>query len=1129
MILEETTTKKSGGRNKDVTTYEGLKSYAEDKGVDTEIKTPWWKKGVSAGIQALTYSVRMIAAGIQKSKGVQNVDTTLMPSDVIFGKQKEFDSVGDSLKYQFTTFDGLKRLAVDIVTDPTTYLTLGTGAAMKIALQGGKKIAIEKTGKELIKELAEEMVTKGIKRNVAISRAKLSVAKLIEPGVKTIEQRGGLQMIKKGLEKTGKEITAKEVKTVLEGGLKGIERKSAVRFAGKQIAELPKLGKVYEGVSNVIKKSDALKPIMEGIEQTGEAIGKLFKRDMGLIKEYIPIKQGFIDAFDASRGRVANDIKTIFSGINADERVLIANAIDGKTVAQLPSKLKPLAERVNKIFTSIAKEEEKRGLLTNTIDDYVTHLYKNKDKAKTLIQAMRSGQPSSLLRFDKVRSFPSLQMAKDAGLEPVEDIAEILFVRQIASEKAKLTQDFFTGVFKEGGTQKLSKLQKTLGVSKDVMDLKRKIIPARFKELLKTTKVPISGGKYLTKDIRDILPKELLGDITSVNAIDSGIKILKEQVSKTREIIRNIEANIKNLTGLQNFSKELKSRVLLGKQDAKIEYRALQNTQITILKEYKDKLNNLVDNLTNLKNVNVDKLPETTGYVKIKTEVLDFKPMKEVVRQIKKTNPELARKALETGDNFVRLSDSATGMPQAFKDIYVPQNIANDIAKLGKKFFDNEDAMKLVKGYDWLNNKWKGSVTVWFPSFHFRNGISNTMQNFLDIGVNAINPQTHKTVLDLLTGVDGKLITELGEEYTYAEIRKMAKRYGIFQDNLARTDVGRMLETNVFKKGLPMTELGRKAGRAIENEARMVDFITNIRRGFDFNDAADRVKQFLFDYDNLSIFEKDVMRRAIPFYTWTRKNIGLQFKTLLTQPGKQVSIAKAMGSLNDMFGMELSDDEKQYVPEWIQQGLNILLQKQGDSTTFLTGFDLPLEQFFEQVAGFANTDKPFRSILNQLSPFIKAPLELATGINFFADKDITDDDSGNFAERYPDVLKNWLEFSSKDVKAKTGNFTIMKVDPKKKWFLKNITSMIGIGRLTSSGVINGITSLYDLASKGKIDLQDKANILRLFTAFNIQTTSLGTGQRIFEKEQSEKIESELERKGDIGVMERRFIPKKGRQ
>jgi hypothetical protein len=51
-----------------------------------------------------------------------------------------------------------------------------------------------------------------------------------------------------------------------------------------------------------------------------------------------------------------------------------------------------------------------------------------------------------------------------------------------------------------------------------------------------------------------------------------------------------------------------------------------------------------------------------------------------------------------------------------------------------------------------------------------------------------------------------------------------------------------------------------------------------------FDIASQEVKAALFDYQDLSRFERNVMKRVFPFYTWTRKNIPAQLKTLVQNP-----------------------------------------------------------------------------------------------------------------------------------------------------------------------------------------------------------------------------------------------------
>ena len=57
--------------------------------------------------------------------------------------------------------------------------------------------------------------------------------------------------------------------------------------------------------------------------------------------------------------------------------------------------------------------------------------------------------------------------------------------------------------------------------------------------------------------------------------------------------------------------------------------------------------------------------------------------------------------------------------------------------------------------------------------------------------------------------------------------------------------------------------------------------------------AGQKVKEALFDYTDLSRFERNVMKRAMPFYTWTRKNIPAQIKSLVTNPQRAEKIELA--------------------------------------------------------------------------------------------------------------------------------------------------------------------------------------------------------------------------------------------
>jgi len=75
-----------------------------------------------------------------------------------------------------------------------------------------------------------------------------------------------------------------------------------------------------------------------------------------------------------------------------------------------------------------------------------------------------------------------------------------------------------------------------------------------------------------------------------------------------------------------------------------------------------------------------------------------------------------------------------------------------------------------------------------------------------------------------------------------------------------------------------------------------------------FDVAANKVKEALFDYSDLSRFERTWMKRVMPFYTWTRKNFPVQMKHLILNPQRAEKLQLAKEQFEyDSGDLELSD------------------------------------------------------------------------------------------------------------------------------------------------------------------------------------------------------------------------------
>ena len=174
---------------------------------------------------------------------------------------------------------------------------------------------------------------------------------------------------------------------------------------------------------------------------------------------------------------------------------------------------------------------------------------------------------------------------------------------------------------------------------------------------------------------------------------------------------------------------------------------------------------------------------------------------------------------------------------------------------------------------------------------------------------------------------------------------------------------------------------GMAFGRTIENNSRLAHFMDRtIGRGKSAEEAALSVKKYLFDYGDLTHFERTVMKRAMPFYTWTRKNIPLQLEALMTMPEKFAPLAIPFRNRDPLDLLRL-----QYANPNVYNNLPVELQRTMDSVTYI-----PLEGLLP-AADLSKIGSPkdiARTIYGLLSPYIKEPFEQIANIDVYSGRKI---------------------------------------------------------------------------------------------------------------------------------------------
>jgi hypothetical protein len=116
-------------------------------------------------------------------------------------------------------------------------------------------------------------------------------------------------------------------------------------------------------------------------------------------------------------------------------------------------------------------------------------------------------------------------------------------------------------------------------------------------------------------------------------------------------------------------------------------------------------------------------------------------------------------------------------------------------------------------------------------------------------------------------------------------------RYAIFLNTLNKIKKGEDMDwVAPDGKKVKLSDFGKDDHTYWTTDLEQVDGIWKQNRRLMTRDdaifdiASNKVKEALFDYADLSMFERSFMKRLMPFYTWSRKNFPVQIKHLVLNP-----------------------------------------------------------------------------------------------------------------------------------------------------------------------------------------------------------------------------------------------------
>jgi hypothetical protein len=357
---------------------------------------------------------------------------------------------------------------------------------------------------------------------------------------------------------------------------------------------------------------------------------------------------------------------------------------------------------------------------------------------------------------------------------------------------------------------------------------------------------------------------------------------------------------------------------------------------------------------------------------------------------------------------------SNTAKGKKGEDLYFQREV-RDHLDITHKTANDPDAVGMVwKIFDDFQGWWKGKTLAMFPAYHVRNVMGNIWNNYLG-GVKSYEPYIRAR--EIQKGMTGTITTRGGGQYSYDEIRRLAKELGVENQGWYSADIERKLQ-GIDVDDMGMRELlseanargwrglgmlnplsasgddllniaGRRGGKYLENNARYTQFIHKLREGFSPEEAAGEVMKYLFDYGDTTRVAQKTLGRIFPFFRWTRFNLPLQVEAIAKQPGKFSSLVHAKNVTEA--DPENPDVEDALLAPFISDAFNIQTrrsQEDGDKAEFfILNNWIPAADLVNLVPERAGEE-----LVRMTTPLLKTLGEQFFNYDLFRDREIERDE-----------------------------------------------------------------------------------------------------------------------------------------
>lgn len=195
--------------------------------------------------------------------------------------------------------------------------------------------------------------------------------------------------------------------------------------------------------------------------------------------------------------------------------------------------------------------------------------------------------------------------------------------------------------------------------------------------------------------------------------------------------------------------------------------------------------------------------------------------------------------------------------------------------------------------------------------------------------------------------------------------------------------------------------------RQVENQARIANFITGMESGIGVDASVAQVNRALFDYGDLTPFERYVAKRVFPFWVWSSRNVQLQAYLLKNKPGRYALMSRM---LNASMKDALEPEDIALVPHHLRWRFVMSV----GPAKLAAGLGLPIEDFVDlfRTTGMdtGNVLTRHPGLASRLSPSVMVALQYLSEHHLYYDKEIGEIRNARDLKHLPDLFKEYVGY-----------------------------------------------------------------------------------------------------------------------